>query len=92
MKMKTMIARAYEIILEEAETVYDDFKEDDGTITADNHREATRIQTRMETWLNAAERVLGPSTPKKAKKKAPRGVVTKPPRKIVVVGKGSALE
>jgi hypothetical protein len=91
MKMKTLIARAYEIISEEHETVYDDFKDDDGTITEENHREAVRLQTRMGNWLLAAERCLPVSKEKlKPKKAAPRGVVAK--RKIVVVGKGSALE
>jgi hypothetical protein len=90
--MKTLIARAYEIISEEAETIYNDFREDDGTITEENHREAVRLQARMETWLTAAERVLPvPKAKLKPKKPAPRGVVAK--RKIVVVGgKGSALE
>jgi hypothetical protein len=88
--MKTLIARAYEIISEEFENVYDEFREDDGTMTDENHREAVRLQTRMGNWLTAAERCL--PTPKanlKPKKKAPRGVVRKPHK--IVVAKGSAL-
>ncbi len=90
--MKTLIARAYEIISEEFENVYDEFREDDGSMTEDNHREAVRLQTRMGNWLTAAERCL--PTPKanlKPKKKAPRGVVQKKQHRIVVQ-KGSALE
>jgi hypothetical protein len=90
MKMKTLIARAYEIISEEFENVYDEFREDDGSMTDVNHREAVRLQTRMGNWLTAAERCLPvPKEKLKPKKAAPRGVVAK--RKIVVV-KGSALE
>lgn len=91
MKMKTLIRQAREIIREEFENVYDEFREDDGTITEENHREALRLQTRMGNWLTAAERTLGEATPK-PKQKTRRGVVQKP-RKIVVVDRTrSALE
>jgi hypothetical protein len=87
MKLKTLIARAYEIISEEFANVYDEFHEDDGTITPENEREAIRLETRMHNWMLAAERVLPvPKSKLKPKKPAPRGVVQKKPaRKIVVV-------
>jgi hypothetical protein len=91
-KLKTLIARAYEIIAEEAENVYDEFREDDGSITEENHRDAVRLQSRMDNWLQAAERHLPvPKSKLKPKKKAPRGVVQKKQHRIVVQ-KGSALE
>lgn len=91
MKMKTLIRQAYEIISEEHANVYDEFKEDDGTITPANHAAAVALQTRMGNWLLAAQRVI--DIPKaKVRKPAPRGAVDKKARKIVVVGKGSALE
>jgi hypothetical protein len=90
--MKTLIRQAREIIAEEAENVYDEFREDDGSMTQQNHIEATRLLTRMENWLDAANRTLGEMTPKRKKKPAPRGVVQRPRRIVVVGGKGSALE
>jgi hypothetical protein len=87
--MKTLIARAYEIISEEFENVYDEFREDDGSMTAENQREAVRLQTRMGNWLTSAERCLPvPKAKLLPKKRAPRGVV----KRKITVQNGSALK
>lgn len=89
MKMRTLIKRAYQIISAESEHVYDEFREDDGTITAQNHRAAIELQGTYDEWMESAEKTIGSEIhkipPLRLKSAAPRGVTAKKPRKIVVV-------
>lgn len=80
MKLRTLLKFAHEIISEEVSTVYEEFREDDGSITFENKRDALALMERMTRFLVAANKVLGQERPKTGSARRRKQVE----RKIVV--------
>lgn len=86
--MRTLIKMAHGIISKEVTTVYEEFSEDDGSITPENKRDALELMGRMTTFLVAADKVLNCGT---LPKKRSNHLRTRLPRRPSN-GKRSALE
>lgn len=88
MKMRTLIKMARDIISTEVSTVYEEFREDDGSITPENKQAALKLMERMTTFLVAADKTLNSGT---LPKKRSNHLRTRLPRRSSN-GKRSALE
>lgn len=78
MKLRTLLKRAHDIIKAEHDNVFDEFREDDGSITDENFANAAVLKRKYAAWLTDADRVLGPERPRTAsarKKKAAYKIV-----------------